>query len=85
MDKCLKNGLLSNKLIAISYLSDPHSNYLLRFVNAHPAFNSIFYFCKVYVPERFTFRKVEIKEETLSVLIKREEAHPSGGDAFDKI
>lgn len=58
MDKCLKIGLMTNKLIAISYISDPQANYFLRYVNAHPAFTSIFHFCKVYVPDRFTFRKV---------------------------
>ena len=58
MDKCLKNGLMKNKLIVISYVSDPFANYLLRYTNAHPGFSSLFHFCKIYVPDKFTFRKV---------------------------
>lgn len=71
MDRCLQNGQMMNKLIAISYISDPYVNYLLRFANAHPGFSSIYYFCKVIVPDKFTFRKVRVVPESLSVLVKQ--------------
>ena len=85
MDRCLKNGKASNKLILVSYVSSPYVNFLLRFINAHPGFNSVFYICKVFVPERFTFRKVEVSRENIAVFIPKMGPSTAQGESFEKV
>jgi hypothetical protein len=52
------------------YQTKSHNEFLVRYLNTLPGIQNLFYFCQVYIPDRFIVKKLDLKINTISTLIR---------------